>query len=50
MTSLAGVPARDRERILARLRELVELDHVMREPGTLAAPQHDQDDAEKPAP
>lgn len=48
MTTVAAplTPA-DRERLLKRLRELRELDKLMREPGTLAAPrpgQHDQDD------
>ena len=44
MTTLAAMLSRaDRERLLRRLRELRELDHLMREPGTLAAPQPGQD-------
>jgi len=35
----------DRERLLKRLRELREMDRLMRQPGTLAAPQPGQDDA-----
>ena len=44
MTALPAMLSRaDRERLLKRLRELRELDHLMREPGTLAAPQPGQD-------
>ncbi len=40
MTALAAMLSRtDRQRLLERLRELRELDKLMREPGTLAAPQ-----------
>ena len=45
MTTLASMlsPA-DRERLLKRLAELRELDRLMRQPGTLAGPQHGQND------
>jgi hypothetical protein len=46
VTTIAAALSRaDRERLLRRLRELRELDHLMREPGTLAAPQPGQDGA-----
>ena len=46
MTALAAMLSRaDREQLLERLRELRELDRLMRQPGTLADPQHDQDDS-----
>ena len=45
MTSVDSLPARDRERLLERLAELRELDRLMRQPGTLASPQHSQDDS-----
>lgn len=45
MTSVDSLPARDRERLLERLAELRELDRLMRQPGSLAAPQQGQDDS-----
>jgi hypothetical protein len=46
MTTLAAMLSRsDRERLLERLRELRELDRLIRQPGTLAGPQHGQDDS-----
>jgi hypothetical protein len=51
VTTLAAMLSRaDRERLLARLRELRELDRLMREPGTLAAPQQNQADVDRPPP
>lgn len=45
MPSLTGVTDRisraDLERILDRIAELRELDRLMRQPGTLAAPRHE---------
>ncbi len=37
MTAIAGLRAADRERLLERVRELDELDDLMRERGTLAS-------------
>ena len=51
MTTFAAMLSRsDRERLLERLRGLRELDKLMREPGTLAAPQQGQDDTKKSEP
>lgn len=51
VTALLGLlSVRDRERLAARLAELRELDRLMREPGTLTGPRHDEDDADKPLP
>jgi len=42
LTSIADRLSRaDRERLLDRLAELRELDRLMRQPGTLAAPRHE---------
>lgn len=42
MTSIAGRLSRaDRERLLDRIDELRELDRLMRQPGTLAAPRRE---------
>jgi hypothetical protein len=51
VTSLSRLLSdQDRVRLLGRLRELRELDRLMREPGTLAGPRdgQDQDDATRP--
>jgi hypothetical protein len=49
LVTLAALTERDRERLLARVAELRELDKLMRQPGTLATPRQGQDDTETAA-
>jgi hypothetical protein len=48
--AVAALSRADRQRLAERLAELRELDRLMREPGTLAAPRERDDISERTAP
>lgn len=50
MTALAELTRADRARLEERLAELRDIDRLMRQPGTLAAPREDREDDTAAAP